>query len=131
MKQSFLKQALQLFLAAVLLSLSTGGCTASEKTDYPEYSAAENTSLGCIELNCSGVVFRPYGVINTSDLRGKQIGVRKGVPESKICEVKGFNPGEWIIEYLDMPMGGGDMLFKAADAKEIPAELEQYKTYDY
>ena len=131
MRQSFLKLALPFFLTAVLLASGLSGCITAGQIDYPEYSASENTSLGCIELEYNGVIYRPFGVFNTRSFRGKQIGVRKGDPESRICEVKGYNPDEWITEYLDVFMGGGDMLFKAADANEIPAELEQYKIYDY
>ena len=117
----------------MLFSLTS--CKANDQneypTEYPEYSVVENTKLGCLELDYEGVVYRPYGVFNTSDYRGNQIGIREGDPESKICEVVGYSSDEWITEYLDVPMSGGDMLFKSVDVTQIPAELEKYKQYDY
>jgi len=97
---------------------------------YPEYAVTENKELNVVELNHNGIVFRPYGIVPDNSLRGTQIGVRDGVPESKICEVKGYPSDEWIIEYLDVFMGGGDMLFKATGITDVPAELEQYKEYE-
>ncbi|HPK17214.1 MAG TPA: hypothetical protein PKW41_14565, partial [Clostridia bacterium] len=94
------------------------------------YALTENKELNVVELNHNGIVFRPYGIVPDNSLRGTQIGVRDGVPESKICEVKGYPSDEWIIEYLDVFMGGGDMLFKATGITDVPAELEQYKEYE-
>ena len=106
-------------------------CSSNKQIDYPEYSVVENTELGCVELHYENTIYRPYGGFSTNDFRGKQIGIREGVSDSKICEVKGYESDKWIIEYLDVIMGGGDMLFKATSVTEIPNELERYKRYDY
>ncbi len=126
MKKSCIKTTLILFFALVIAIFSLTGCN---QTEYPEYSVTDNTEY--VELHHNGVDYRPYGVFPDQKYRGKQIGIREGVPKSRICEVKGYDSSEWIIEYLDEFMGGGDMLFKAAGVTEIPEELEQYKEYDY
>lgn len=131
MKKPRIKTALTLLLALIAATLSLTGCMPDEQAEYPEYEAVENTELNVMELHYNGIVYRPYGVFLDTRFRGKQIGIREGDPESKICEVKGYDCAEWIVEYLDVFMGGGDMLFKAAGVTEIPAELEQYKQYDY
>ena len=131
MKKIFSKIVLTLFMATVLLILGLTGCKTNEQTEYPAYNAVESAERGCIELEYEGVVYRPYGVFYNNDFRGNQIGIREGDPESKICEVIGYSSDEWIIEYLDVLMGGGDMLFKSVDVTQIPAELEHHKAYDW
>ena len=131
MKQSYPKTALPILLIMVVLTLGLAGCKNNEQTKYPEYNAVENAELGCIELEYEGVIYRPYGSFYNNDFRGNQIGIREGDLENKICEVIGYSSDEWITEYTDMFMGGGDMLFKAVGVIEIPAELERYKSYDY
>lgn len=118
-------------LACILIIFGTAGCRPASPAAYPEYAVAENKELNVVELNYGGVVFRPYGNIPDKSLRGDQIGIREGDPESKICEVKGYPSDGWIIEYLDVFMGGGDMLFKATGITDIPSELTQYKEYEY
>ena len=124
-----MKSALTTFVC-VCLTLGTTGCEPASPEAYPEYAVMENKDLNVIELSYDGVVFRPYGIIPDTSLRGNQIGIREGVPESKICEVKGYPSDEWIIEYLDIFMGGGDMLYKATGTTDIPSVLEQYKEYE-
>jgi hypothetical protein len=129
MKKSYIKTVLTLFLVLVMATWSLAGCKSNNQTEYPAYSVTDNTEF--IELHHDGIGYRPYGVFLDHKFRGKQIGIREGNPKSKICEVKGYDSSEWIVEYLDEFMGGGDMLFKATGVTEIPAELEQYKQYDY
>lgn len=124
-----MKSAIAALVCAVL-AFGITGCKPAPPGTYPEYAVTENKDLNVIELNYNGVIFRPYGNIPGNSLRGDQIGVREGVPESKICEVKGYPSDEWIIEYLDVFMGGGDMLYKAAGTTDIPSALEQYKEYE-
>ncbi len=110
--------------ALVLMFIACASAT------YPAYTVTENKELNVVELNHAGIVFRPYGVIPDKALRGKQIGIRENDPQSKICEVKGHPSSEWVIEYLDVFMGGGDMLFKASGITDVPSDLEQYKEYE-
>ena len=117
-------------LLAVLTIYVLFACGYSDQTEYPVYTVTEDDTIGCIELLHEGISYRPYGIIDRK-FRGTQIGFREGVPESKICEVKGYASSEWIVEYLDVFMGGGDMLFKAVGTTQVPAELEQYKQYDF
>ncbi len=122
-----------LFVLAVLMLVCIfvlSGCKPADPVTYPEFSVTENKDLNVVELNHEGVVYRPYGVVPNPSLRGSQIGIREDDPQSKICEVKGYSSDEWIIEYLDVFMGGGDMLFKAVGTTDVPAELEQYKQYE-
>jgi uncharacterized lipoprotein YehR (DUF1307 family) len=130
MRKTFLKTALTLFLAIVMMTVSLSGCKSNEQAEYPVYSVVENVELGVIELHYNDLIYRPYGISDTK-LRGKQIGVREADAESKICEAKGYDSKEWIVEYLDVFMGGGDTLYKAVGTTEIPTEIEQYKEYDY
>ena len=124
MKKSFL--AWLLLFALVLLPLSA--CKTNKA--YPEYTVTDNDALGCVELHCDGITYRPYGVFPTKDFQGDQIGIRQGDPDSKIYQVKGYETSEWIIEYLDVIMGG-HMIFKSTTVTEIPAELKAYQSYDY
>ena len=117
-------------LVCAFITLGLAGCKPASPA-YPEYTITENKELNVIELNYDGVVFRPFGIIPDKSLRGNQIGIRESVPQSKICEVKGYPSNEWIIEYLDVFMGGGDMLFKATRTTDIPSELKKYKEYEY
>lgn len=117
-----------MFLTLGLTALGLAGCKPNSQTEYPAYPVTENN--GFIELSHNGVVYRPYGVFSDNSYRGKQIGIREGDPKSKICEVKGHDSSQWIVEYLDEFMGGGDMLYKAVGVTEVPAELEQFKQYD-
>ena len=117
-------------LVCAFITLGLAGCKPASPA-YPEYTITENKELNVIELNYDGVVFRPFGIIPDKSLRGNQIGIRESVPQSKICEVKGYPSSEWIIEYLDVFMGGGDMLFKATGTTDIPSELKKYKEYEY
>ena len=118
-------------LAVIIIVVGLFGCGSNDTLSVIEYAATENNDLGCIELTLNGVTFRPYGVVPDSSLRGEQIGVRDDEPESRIFEAKGYSTDEWIIDYLDVPMGGGDMLFKAVGITEIPEELKQYNEYSY
>lgn len=110
--------------------LGVVGCSPVSQTTFPAFTVTENKELNVIELSHDGVIYRPFGVVPDKSLRGKQIGIREDDPQSKICEAKGYSSKEWIIEYLDVFMGGGDMLFKAIGIAEVPAELEQYKEYE-
>lgn len=121
-----------LLLIAILGIIPLIGCSQSnDDTEYPEYAVSTNSEIDCIELSYDGVIYRPYGVFPNNKLRGKQIGIRGNDTQSKICEVKGYSSKEWITEYSDAFMGGGDMLFKAVGVTEIPEDLKQYKEYDY
>ncbi len=97
---------------------------------YPTIRVVDNEELGCIELIYNDVVYRPFGVLSNDKLKGTQIGIREDSLDSKIYEVKGYEITEWIVDYLEVFMGG-NMLFKAVGVNEIPKELEQYKQYDY
>jgi len=126
-----MKKVVLTLVIFTVLSCSFIGCSTDKPSEYPECSAIINTELGCVELCYNDIVYRPFGVFVNNSFRGTQIAVRADMQESKICQVKGYPPEEWIIEYLDMPMGGGDMLFKAVDTTEIPEELAQYQEYEY
>ena len=121
-----------LFLLFITI-LCMFGCTAETQEEYISYSAVENEELGCMELHNEGIIYRPYGVFTSTKsnkFKGKQIGVREDAADLKIHEVKGYDSNEWIVEYLDVLMGG-NMIFKAVGVNEIPEELGQYKQYDY
>jgi hypothetical protein len=126
-----MRKASLFFVIAIIIAVGMAGCGAADKAEYPEYAVLDNSELGCVELSYGGITYRPFGGIGNDDMRGEQIGIREGDPESRICEVEGYDPDEWIIEYLDVFMEGGDMLMKATSVTEIPAELEQYRMYDY
>lgn len=119
-----------MFAITITTILNITGCTPNKQVEYPAFSVVDNNELGCVELNHDGIIYRPFGVLD-SKLRGTQIGVRENEPDSKICEVKGYDSAEWIVEYLDVIMGGGDMIFKAVGVTEIPKELEVCREYDY
>ncbi len=134
---NFKKPAVWVVVAATALvvALSIGFALNRETVDpnqtgFPEYAVTDNKELNVIELSRDGIVFRPYGGMPDNTIRGKQIGIRENDPQSKICKVKGYQADEWIIEYLDVFMGGGNMLFKAIDVTEIPAALKQYNVYE-
>ena len=124
-----------LFLLFITI-LCMFGCTAETREEYISYSAVDNEELGCMELHNEGIIYRPYGVFTSNKstksnkFKGKQIGVREDAADLKIHEVKGYDSNEWIVEYLDVLMGG-NMIFKAVGVNEIPEELGQYKQYDY
>ena len=132
-----MKKTILMFVIFAMVAVGFTGCKSGESlespdySEYPEYIVGSNMELGCVELSYEGIVYRPFGVFFNSDFRGAQIGIREAMPESKICEVKGYPSAEWITEYLDVQMGGGDMLFKAVSVTEIPEELAQYKEYEY
>ena len=131
MKKHTEKAIISTLLAVVLTALCFAGCGQHLPEEYVEYEVSENKELGCIELIRDGIVFRPYGIITDDGFRGNQIGVRENDTKSIICEVKGYSSEEWITEYLDVFMGGGDMLYKAVGVTEIPEELKQFRQYDY
>ncbi len=124
------KPGLFVLTMALFCAIGSAGCASVAQETNPEFKVTENKELGVVELNHDGVVYRPYGVIPDKSLRGNQIGIRENDPQSKICEVKGYGSGEWLIEYLDVFMGGGDMLYKAVGITEVPNELERYKQYE-
>ena len=115
----------------VIIVLCLSACISDSKTVYSEYSVADNTELGCVELSHDGITYRPFGNFSNTKLRGTQIGIREGDNSSKIYEVKGYNSSEWIVEYHDVFMGGGGMVFKAVGVTEIPSELEMHRDYDF
>ena len=124
--------AMKKVVALLFLCLALAGCMVNQNAtiDYPVYQTADNRERGCMELVRDGIVYRPYGH-TPKKLRDGQIGVREDVPEAIICAVKGYRPEEWIVEYLDVLMGGGDMLWKAVGVAEIPPELALYKDVAY
>ncbi|MDR2973601.1 MAG: hypothetical protein LBV00_02640 [Propionibacteriaceae bacterium] len=126
-------RAKSLFSAIGLIIVAVGmaGCGAVATMDYPEYAVSDNSQLGYSTLIHNGVIYVPFGVVGADSLRGEQIGVREGVPDSTITAVKGYDSRDWIIEYLDVLMGGGDMLYRAIDVTEIPPDLEQHRQFDY
>jgi len=117
-------------MVSLAAALSTTSCTDADQTEYPIYQVMVNEELGCVELVHADIVFRPFGVLGSRTLRGKRIGVREDVPDAKIYEIKGYDSGEWIVEYLEVIMGG-NMVFKATGVREVPAELEQFREYDW
>jgi len=125
------KKAPLSIIIGLVFFLSLAACKPANQKVWPEFSVTENTELGCIEFHRDGDTYRPYGVLKGPKLRGDQIGIRKGEPDCKIYELRGYDAAEWIIDYLDVFMGGGLMLFKAVGVTEIPAELEQYREYDF
>jgi hypothetical protein len=128
----FYTRAAALLLLTALVLLAFSGCKSEGHADFPEYTVVDNVELGCVELHRDGIVYRPYGNFYNDGFNGEQIGVREGDSESKICEVKGgYNSDEWIVECSDAFMEGGNMLFKAVTVTEIPAELAEFKSYDY
>lgn len=128
---SFKKSSLKTVLIFIFIVLNLGACNFNTQTDYPKYKAVENAELNVIELYHENIIYRPYGIFTDNKYRGEQIGIREDEPQSKICKAKGYDSSEWIIEYLDVFMGGGDMLFKAIDVTKIPSEFEQFKEYDF
>ena len=122
----------KLFLSilAIISLFGLVSCKSDAPATYPEFTVTENEELGVVELYHDGTVYRPYGVVPDNSLRGTQIGIRKDDPQSKICEVKGYSSDVWILEYLDVFMGGGDMIYKAVGTTDVPDELEQYKQYE-
>ena len=127
MKKRIAVSALLLMMTVLCLT----ACKTDNQTVYTEYSVTENLELGCVELSRDGVTYRPFGVFADNKLRGTQIGIREGDNSSKIYEIKGYDSSEWLVEYEDVIMGGGGMVFKAVEVTVIPAELEVYREYDY
>lgn len=72
-----MKSALTAFVC-VCLTLGTTGCKPASPEAYPEYAVMKNKDLDVIELSYDGVVFRPYGIIPDTSLRGNQIGILGG-----------------------------------------------------
>ena len=120
-----------LLIIGIVLVVSLSGCGSNTRIEYPTIPVSENKELGCVELVIDGITFRPFGTIGHSRLRGEQIGIREDTDNGIICEVKGYEATEWLIDYLDVFMGGGDTLYKAVGITEIPADLEQYQMYDF
>ena len=120
-------------LVGFALVLCLSSCKPTTQKEYPVIPVAVNSELGCVELIYDGIIYRPYGVIGSSKLRGEQIGIREDITDGKgiVCEVQNYEPSEWLIDYLDVFMGGGDTLYKAVGVTEIPTELEQYQEYDF
>ena len=59
-------------------------------------------------------------------IQGKQIGIVDGDKNDKICEVKGYLPEEWLINYYDVIMTTYN-LFKEINVENIPKDLLKYK----
>ena len=131
MKKFNLKSMVLLLVSIVSLSLGASGCMQQPQDEAIAYEVSENAELGCVELHREGIVYRPFGVFYDTSFRGALLGIREGDAESKICEVKNYASTEWIAEYVDGFMGGGDMLYKAVGVTNIPEELESFQQYDY
>ena len=129
----FNKKILVPFIVIIITFLCFISCKANNRK-YPEYTVKNNTGLGCVELVYEGITYRPYGILTFdfgfSKFMAKQIGIREDNPNCKIYELKGYDSREWIIDYLDVFMGGS-MLLKSIDVIDIPKELERYKAYDF
>ena len=125
------KKVLIFITIALILLLGFSGCKSISQKDYPVIPVSVNTELGCVELNYNGIIYRPYGVVGSSKLRGEQVGVREDADNGIVCKVKGYEASEWLIDYLDVFMGGGDTLYKAVGVTETPTELEQYQEYEF
>jgi len=120
----------QVLFLMIIIFINFIGCKAHTK-NYPEYLIRDNTELGCTELFYDGITYRPYGILTSfNKFMAKQIGTSEDSPNSKIYELKGYDSREWIVDYLDVFMGG-NILFKSIDVIEIPKELEKYKIYDF
>jgi len=119
-----------LFLMIIMLFFNFLGCKENNKK-YPVYSVSTNTELGCVELLYEGITYRPYGILPSfNKFMSKQIGIIADDPNSKIYELKWYDSREWVVDYIDVFMGG-NMLFKSIDVIEIPKGLEKYKVYDF
>ena len=128
-----MKKTIVLLLSFLLVAGCLSACQQQRHANLPlaqMYQARENHELGCTELLYGDIVYRPYGSL-PSRLRGEEIGTREHIPEAIICTVQGYDPNEWIVEYLDVWMGGGDLLWKAVGVADIPQELAQYKDSAY
>jgi hypothetical protein len=120
-----------LILGAGILILNLTDCDPGEKpTSYPQYIEITNNELGVAELHYNGIVYRPFGSFTTNEqidkYVGDQIGVRDTSEDFKIYTINGYNSDEWIVNYLDVIMGG-NIIYKAVEVTEIPADLEQFK----
>jgi chloramphenicol 3-O-phosphotransferase len=123
------KQSLLVFVGFILV-ICLSGCLTALK-EYPVIPVSINTELDCVEFSYDGIIYRPYGIVSSSKLRGERIAIREDADNGIVCKVKGYEVSEWLIDYLDVFMGGGDMLWKAVDVTVVPAELQQYQEYDY
>jgi hypothetical protein len=121
-----------LLVATTLLPAcsANSGDENKDKVSYPEYTATNNDDLGCVELSYNGIKYRPYGSFtkdsDTDKFKGKQIGVWEETQDRKIYEVKGYDSSDWIVDYLEVTMGG-NMIWKAVGVSEIPEELKEFK----
>ena len=119
-----------IFVLVFMVPVITG-CSHENLVEYPYFEVVDNDELGCVELIHEGITYRPFGSFGgDSKYRGNQIGIREDNEDSKICEIKGYNSSEWIVDYHDVIMGG-DMIFKAIDVTDIPLELAKFKDYNY
>lgn len=126
-----------IFFLLMVLPLTLLGCGQSKsQKQYPEYIESVNAELGCAELSYDEVTYRPFGVFSGdrifafNQFIGNQIGIGQQDPPTKIYEIKGYNPKEWIIEYDDVFMGG-NMILKAVGVTDIPPEIEKYRAYHF
>jgi hypothetical protein len=76
--------------------------------------------------------YAPFGILSNESVKqflGEPIGVidTEGYEEAIIFSVNGYSSKEWIIEYLNVFMGGGHMLFKESNVTLIPDELKEFE----
>ena len=122
---------LRALFAIALTTICLCGCNRQPQEEYTEFEVSENMELGCIELTAMDTVYRPYGVITNNSFKGGQVGTRNDNPDVKICQVREYSTAEWIVEYSEVFMDGGLMLYKAVGVVDIPEELSKFNQYDY
>lgn len=70
----------------------------------------------------------PYCAIEPSK-RGDYLGYVKGDSDVEIYTLDGYSNEEWLIDYLNLEIGGEAMLYKEISVQDIPDGF--YSEYDW
>ncbi|MDR1630495.1 MAG: hypothetical protein LBS36_09850 [Oscillospiraceae bacterium] len=121
MKKTFYILLLLLFLFSLV------ACTAYEGAELIYNRGDQPNQLIWNNINYTEyqTVYKQFGDKLPDAIKlGKQIGIVDGDKKTKLCEIKGYSPDEWLITHFTDSMSNEYRIFKADHVTDIPPELE-------
>lgn len=103
----------------VLMLLLCAGCAEKNLEDFSSGQDSQD-----IYIENGGVKYYFYGFVSGGKLTGPQIGIIDGDKSHKVYEVKGYSPGDWLLDELDVIMERGRYsLWRAEHVTDIPEDF--------
>lgn len=110
----------------ILIVLCFSGCGSEVKNEITIFHQKVNEQY--LSIIWDDREYVPYCAIEPSK-RGEYLGYMENDSNVEIYELDGYSSEEWIIDYLNLEIGGEAMLCKEVSVQNIPDGF--YSEYDW